>query len=51
MQLFKEDKIGKYLEEGAVQTKNIIVVIPIEEYKDLLIIKGKYEELSKRIGR
>ena len=24
------------------------ITIPIEEYKELLVIKGKYEELSKQ---
>ncbi len=28
--------------------KQQIIAIPLEEYKELLIIKGKYEELSKK---
>ena len=28
--------------------ENQIIAIPLEEYKELLIIKGKYEELSKK---
>lgn len=30
------------------ETKGVIVGIPIEEYKELLIIKGKYEELKSQ---
>lgn len=29
-------------------TKDLIIGIPIEEYKELLIIKGKYKELKSQ---
>lgn len=29
------------------QKNSIIIAIPLEEYKELLIIKGKYEESQK----
>ena len=30
------------------KTKDLIIGIPIEEYKELLMIKGKYEELKSQ---
>lgn len=39
------ERLGKFME----QKNTNIIAIPLEEYKELLIIKGKYEELSKKI--
>ena len=30
------------------ETEGVIIGIPIEEYKELLMIKGKYEELKSQ---